>query len=283
MSKPTTRPPPGRGPGLQGRPSGDSLSEFMPTLEECESLVSEEEADKRRPTASRVAAARAVMAGAESEAAPVQPNSPWAKAAAEKPIDKSALPSASGPAMDTPGAVAPVTAPIGVPEGRGRKWPLLPTWAYYAASAVLVLSPLVMWLIVSNAPPRHPVETEGTQGALPAAPKQTTAPVSGDGGAPASVQGFVPAPSATPSVAPSAAVPQPERPKATPKPSSTAYDPYGPDAATKPLPVVTAVPTVAPVAPPPVAPVPTTPAPPKSATPPAGPTPMFEIEKEKGS
>ncbi len=85
MSKPTPRPPPGRGPGIEGRPSGDSLTEFMPTLEESALIFSEEEAAKRRPTASRIEAARAVMLGAEPEAEQVRPDSPWAKAAAEKP------------------------------------------------------------------------------------------------------------------------------------------------------------------------------------------------------
>jgi hypothetical protein len=286
MTKPTTRPPPSRRGGVDGRPSGDSLSEFMPTLEELEILVSDEEAAKRRPSASRVAAARAVMLGAEPMAEQVRHKSPWAKAATEAPIDKAALPSANAPATDTPAAVAPVTAPIGAPEGRRKGRRGLPPWAFPMASAAVVLGPLVTWLIVRNVPPRQTVEVPAASTSV-----HVTAPVPVDSGASPSVQSSapVPVPSAptTTSAAPTVTAPKPEGLHVAPKRSHEPDDPYGSDAAVKSRPAVPAVPAVTEVAPPTTAPAPSTPAPPKSASPPPGPTPMFDprsdTEKEHGS
>ena len=84
------------------------------------------------------------------------PRASWAKAAPGEPIDKAALPSASAPAMEAPGAVAPVTAPIKAPEGRRKGWRGVPPWAFPLASAVVILGPFAMWLIVKDLPPRHP-------------------------------------------------------------------------------------------------------------------------------
>jgi hypothetical protein len=295
MSKHSSRPP-GRRSSLEGRSSGDSLSEFVPSLEESALIASEEEAAKRRPAQSKVAAARAVMLEAAPE--PVQPKSAWANAAAEKPIDKAALPSANGPAMEGAGAVAPVTAPIKAPEGPRKGWRGLPPWSLPVAMAVVVLGPLVMWLVVRDLPRRQPLEVPAVATSVQA---PVPAPVVADGGAPPSVQTAAPAPvpvpapseTATTSATLTGTAARPERVRVAPKASSPPEDPYDHGAPVKPLPAVTpppavtAVPTATPVAPPPVAPAPSTPAPTKSATPPPGPTPMFDpqfdTQKEHGS
>jgi hypothetical protein len=159
--------------------------------------------------------------------------SPWATSA-EHVVDKAALPSADLPKTEPP----PVTSPIPRRVARNRRR-ALPRWVLPAMGAV-VLSPLVMWMVMSKVPPRHPVpvpaaspsqvqapapsssETPTMPSAAPSASTGPTAAPSAQSSAPAATSAPPPVPTAVPQKhAPRGALDDPHKSPAPPAPPPT--------------------------------------------------------------